>query len=201
VSDVSSGTELHTITGEGSIEECVSGCFYLIYPNSFFQTNSHSATVLLDTVRSYVKECAPQKILDLYCGSGFFSVALGKDGFSPIGIELSAEMVEEARANAARNGFEIQFIQGQVEDQEWKSFAPDCVILDPPRSGLHDRALKYLISNPPKSIVYVSCNFKNFAREMVELLPLYSVSAMQAIDMFPHTPHVELVTLLERRSN
>jgi tRNA/tmRNA/rRNA uracil-C5-methylase (TrmA/RlmC/RlmD family) len=101
--------------------------------------------------------------------------------------------------NAALNEVEVEYTDAKTEDFDWKSFGADVVILDPPRSGMHDKALADVIDALPETIVYVSCSYKNFAREMVQLLKHYDVEAMRAIDMFPHTPHVELVTKLVRK--
>ena len=135
-------------------------------------------------------------MLDLYCGSGFFSVALSPSAGKTTGIELVPEAIADARTNAELNNVEVEFHDAKTEEFDWKALGADVVILDPPRSGMHDKALKDVIEARPETIVYVSCNPKNFAREMVELQKYYQIESMRAIDMFPHTPHVELVTKL-----
>jgi tRNA/tmRNA/rRNA uracil-C5-methylase (TrmA/RlmC/RlmD family) len=117
-----------------------------------------------------------------------------------IGVELNAEAIEDAKINATLNNVSPEFFAAPTEDYDWSKHNADVVILDPPRSGMHDRALADIIKHKPKTIIYVSCNPKNFAREMVQLQEIYNVTAMKAIDMFPHTPHVELITKLELKS-
>ncbi len=208
-SDTSFGTELHTISGNGYIEEEIGGFTYRISPNAFFQTNSYASPILLDTVKEFCGDVSDKHVLDLYCGTGFFSIALASQAPSPfegegggrgvaniIGVELVEDAIVDARINAERNNVHPTFIAAPTEKYDWSIHNADLVILDPPRSGMHDRALADILKNKPKTIVYVSCNPKNFAREMLQLQEIYTVEKMKAIDMFPHTPHVELVTKL-----
>ncbi|MBT3230273.1 23S rRNA (uracil(1939)-C(5))-methyltransferase RlmD [Candidatus Uhrbacteria bacterium] len=197
ISDVSYGDELRTISGPGYIEEEFDEIKYRISPNAFFQTNLHTAPILLKMVQKYVGDVSDKTVLDLYCGSGFFSIALAKSAKNIIGVELVPEAIKDAKVNAEINDVKVEYHDAKTEEFDWKELNPDVVILDPPRSGMHDKALKDVIDARPKVIVYVSCNYKNFARELVELQKYYRVSKMRAIDMFPHTPHVELVTKLE----
>lgn len=199
ITDVSFGDELRTITGEGAIHEVVNGVRYRISPNAFFQTNSHAAPILMDTVREFAGDLADKTLLDLYCGTGFFSVALSANAKRTVGVELVPEAIIDARKNAELNGMNIEFHDAKTEEFDWMDVGADTVILDPPRSGMHDKALADVIAAKPERIVYISCNYKNFAREMVLLQEYYTVEAMRAIDMFPHTPHVELVTALVRK--
>lgn len=202
ITDVSSGDQLKTISGKGFIVEEVNGFKYRITPNAFFQTNSRAASVLLNTVSDFIPQTKPKLMLDLYCGSGFFSVASASKAERCIGLEISPEMIEDARTNAALNGANVEYRATKTEDSGWHELGADLVILDPPRSGLHDNVLKEIIAAKPKHIIYVSCNYKSFAREAKELVDLnksYFIEKMTAIDMFPHTPHVELVSLLIAR--
>jgi 23S rRNA (uracil-5-)-methyltransferase RumA len=200
-SDVSSGDETRTISGSGKLTEIINGIKYLVSPHAFFQTNSHGAGVLLDTVSGFCGDVKNKQILDLYCGSGFFGIALAKAGAQVTGVELVPEAIADARINVELNGVNshAEFHDAKTEDFKWSALNPDLIILDPPRAGMHDRALTEVINNAPPEIVYISCNFKSFARELVLLKAKYDVVKMRAIDMFPHTPHVELVTLLRRR--
>jgi 23S rRNA (uracil-5-)-methyltransferase RumA len=195
--DTSFGTELKTIKGDGFIEETIEDIKYRISPNAFFQTNSYASHLLLDTVKEYCGDISDKRVLDLYCGTGFFSIALASSAKEMIGVELNAEAIEDAKINASLNNVSPEFFAASTEDYDWSKHNADVVILDPPRSGMHDRALADVIKNKPKTIIYVSCNPKNFAREMVQLEKIYNITAMKALDMFPHTPHVELVTKLE----
>ncbi len=199
VSDVSFGDDLRVISGPGYIEEEVNGFTYRITPNAFFQTNSHGAGVLLSTVSEFAGDLTEKSLTDLYCGSGFFSIALAQKAKRTVGVELNAEAIRDARVNAELNKVNVEYHDAKTEDFDWMSIKSDVVILDPPRSGMHDNALKDVLTALPETIIYISCNYKNFAREMVQLQEFYKVTEMKAIDMFPHTPHVELVSKLVRK--
>lgn len=199
--DVSSGDEIRVIGGPGFIQEQVCDFNYRISPNSFFQTNSWASPLLIETATQFLKLAPkPKLLLDLYCGSGFFSIALAHTAERTVGVELIAEMIEDARINATNNNVNVEYQSGKAEATDWKKLGADTIILDPPRSGLHDDVIKDLQSALPETILYVSCNYKSFAREMAILGKNYEVKAMRAIDMFPHTPHVELITLLRKRA-
>lgn len=200
ITDVSFGDEMRVISGEGVIHEEIDGVKYRISPNAFFQTNSYAAPMLLDTVREYAGDLSDKTLLDLYCGTGFFAVALAPAAKKTIGVEMVPEAIVDAAKNAELNNVTVEFHDAKTEAFDWMKIGADVVILDPPRSGMHDKALADVIAAKPARIVYVSCNYKNFAREMVQLHHHYDVVAMRAVDMFPHTPHVELVTALVRKS-
>lgn len=197
VTDVSHGGDIRLLSGEGYIQESLNGITYKISPNAFFQTNSLGAKLLLDTVCDFISNPEGGRLLDLYCGTGFFAIALAKKFRNVFGVELVPEAIADARVNAAANKVDVEFFSAKTEEFDWIKFGAETIIVDPPRSGMHDKALQDLIQAKPKQIIYVSCNFKNFAREMVELSKYYSLDKMRAIDMFPHTPHVELVSCLQ----
>ncbi|MDP2631478.1 MAG: 23S rRNA (uracil(1939)-C(5))-methyltransferase RlmD [Candidatus Uhrbacteria bacterium] len=197
VSDVSYGDDVRVISGPGHIEESINGFKYKISPNAFFQTNPHAAPLLMDTVQEFAGDISNKTVLDLYCGTGFFSIPLARVAGKVIGVELVAEAIADARANAEMNQVNIEFHDAKTEEFDWQSLNPDIVIIDPPRSGMHDKALADLIQAKPPTIVYVSCNYKNLARELLILRKYYDVQEIRAIDMFPHTPHVEVVVKLE----
>ncbi|HCC83848.1 TPA: 23S rRNA (uracil(1939)-C(5))-methyltransferase RlmD [Candidatus Uhrbacteria bacterium] len=199
ITDVSFGDELITITGDGVINENIGGVKYRISPNAFFQTNSHMAAVLLDTVREFAGDLTGKTLMDLYCGTGFFAVAMAGHAKKTIGVELNPDAIRDAKVNAEINKVDVTFHDVATEKFDWMSLGADVVILDPPRSGMHDKALADVIAAKPERIVYVSCNYKNFARELQQLQLHYSIESMRAVDMFPHTPHVELITSLLRR--
>lgn len=200
ISDVSFGTEMEIISGPGVIEEEVEGVKFQISPNAFFQTNSRGAAVLLREVFDNLSLSGSQgTLLDLFCGSGFFSVACASRMQRCVGVELVADAVRDARINAELNHVPVEFHDMQAEKFDWSSLTPAMVIVDPPRAGLHPKALKALLDNAPPSIIYVSCNFGAFARELRELLTAYNIVRCRAVDLFPQTPHVEVVTLLQHR--
>ena len=174
---------------------------YRIHPNAFFQTNTVMAAELQNKVLEYLGDIDGRRVLDLYCGLGFFGLACAKHGAVVCGHEIDAQAIELAKVNAELNGVaaKTRFSSGPVEDFRWKSEHPDAVIVDPPRSGLHPRALNALIKNKPPMIVYVSCNYRNFVKELEQLTQSYRIEEMKALDLFPQTPHVELVTKLVRK--
>lgn len=203
-SDVSHGGVLKTIFGDGYITEVINGFKYRITPNAFFQTNLYTAKLLMDTVLEFAELALHQPsqpsqyatILDLYCGSGFFTFPLSRLSKKTVGVEIVEEAIRDAEENNRLNDTQVEFIAAPTEDYDWGVLNPDLVILDPPRSGLHKKVISQLETIKPQALIYVSCNYKNFSRDMEELKSNYEVVKMSAVDMFPHTPHVELVTLL-----
>ena len=183
------------------IEKCV-GLDFEISPQSFFQTNTLQAERLYREVASMAGDLEGKKILDLYCGTGGIGLYLARKAKSVLGVELVEEAVEDARKNVARN--EIQntiFIAGSVEGvileliNEGQSF--DLVILDPPRAGLHKKVRSALGHLNPPQILYVSCNPFSLADDLEVLCSLgYRIKLVQPIDMFPQTPHCEIVVNL-----
>lgn len=197
VTDISLAQTFVTLVGEPWIEEIVNDVRYRIHPNSFFQTNSKMAGVLQKTVADFVG--SPISLLDLYCGLGFFGIYLAKNGTTRVhGVELDAEAIELAKHNAKTNGVadSCDFTAAKAENMSWKEIPADVVILDPPRSGLHPRVLEAIIEKRPGTIVYVSCNYKRLVEELKEFKKHYTIERLAAIDLFPHTPHVEVVAKL-----
>ena len=199
VSDVSRGDENIAIAGDPWITEKINNYNYRINPTDFFQTNSRAAELLQTKVMDFVKETTPNICLDLYCGSGFFTIPLADIVPKPIGVELVPEAIETAKINAQLNKKNVEFFTSKTEEYNWTTLNPDTIIIDPPRAGLHDKVISDIKKNPPQNIVYVSCNYKALARELGILHDLYDVQKIEAIDMFPHTPHVEVVSLLSRK--
>lgn len=197
MTDLSVADEIHALKGEPYLEEVVNGLRYRIAPNSFFQTNTLMAAKLQDAVKTACEPLADKSVLDLYCGAGFFTLAL-TGARRLMGIELDAAAIDAAKINAELNGLKADFHAAKVEDVDWIKHCPQVVILDPPRAGLHPHVLKTLRLALPARIIYVSCNYGRFAQELAILLEHYRISSVQAFDLFPHTPHVELVTILDR---
>ncbi len=195
-SDISSGEEVKMVSGKGFIEEEINKIRYVITPNAFFQTNSFAAPVLQETVMNFARKTKARNILDLYCGSGFFTIFLGKIAKKVTGVEIIQESIDTAKINAKNNGSLAEFICDKTENLAWKDIETDLVVLDPPRAGLNDKVLRALLENRPKNIVYVSCNFTSFVKELKTFSPYYKITDSVAVDMFPHTHHIELVTLM-----
>lgn len=192
-SDVSFGDQETIIAGPGYLTENINGIKYRISPQAFFQTNLYASPLLQEAVVSLV--CDDTKtVLDLYCGSGFFSLPLAKKVHHVIGVELNTSAIQDAKRNADLNGLtNTEFFAAKTESLDLSQYAADTIVVDPPRSGMHDHALASLIKTNAKQIIYISCNYKNLARELVTLTQKYNVDNLTAIDMFPHTQHVEVV--------
>jgi len=144
-----------------------------------------------------------EKIMDLYCGSGFLTLALAKASKNVIGVELDDAAVEIARGNAKLNNItNIDFRSGATEKllaTALTDMAPDTIVLDPPRAGLHPAALEALMGSNAKRLVYVSCNPRALARDLKTLLTKYAIEKTRCLDLFPHTPHIETVVSLLRK--
>ncbi|WP_297517670.1 23S rRNA (uracil(1939)-C(5))-methyltransferase RlmD [Thermococcus sp.] len=190
-SDVSYG-EIEKSWKSEFIKEKLNDVVYLVHPNSFFQTNSYAAIMLLEEVS---KRIDGEKVLDLYSGVGTFGVYLAKRGLKTEGVEVNPFAVEMAKRNVELNGVDAVFRVGMDRDVGNLS-TYDTVVLDPPRSGLHPKLIRKILKDKPESIVYVSCNPRTLAGNLQYLSEKYSLDSAVGIDMFPHTPHVETVAKL-----
>lgn len=200
ITDLSIAKDLNLLHGKRYLTERINGIEYDIPANSFFQTNSYMAGRLMDVVRGHTALTSEERLLDLYCGVGFFAIGLAREAKEVVANELDHEAIDLARENAVRAGVKnTTFLQGATEDILPKLPRPDVIILDPPRSGLHPRTIKIILAMKPKRIVYVSCNYEALARELPTFLPDYEVTAQTALDLFPHTPHVEVITTLTKK--
>jgi 23S rRNA (uracil-5-)-methyltransferase RumA len=199
VTDLSLAKELHLLHGQEYLHEKIASLTYAISPNSFFQTNSAMAGKLFGRVREHVLAGPHERLLDLYCGAGFFSLALAKDVAATLGIELDAEAIAMANRNAEMNGVGNAVFRAEAaETLSWSIERPDIVIIDPPRSGLHPKVKRTLLANLPPRLVYVSCNPKALASDLKELLKSYTLEDIACFDLFPQTMHVETVAYLKK---
>jgi len=191
------------VYGQDYIYEKILGLTFKISPFSFFQTNSLGAEVLYETVRSYVGETKDKVIFDLYSGTGTIAQMLAPVAKKVIGVEIVAEAVEAAKENAALNGLEnCEFIAGDVlkviDEIEEK---PDIIVLDPPRDGIHPKALEKIIAYGVEEMVYISCKPTSLVRDMEILKERgYDVVRACAVDQFVGTLHVESIVLLSHKS-
>lgn len=197
LTDISIPQEMHLLYGSPFITERIETYTYKINPTSFFQTNSDGAELLMRRVAAHISGV---RVLDLYCGLGFFSIDLAARGKNVFGVELDAAAIDLARENATLNHVQADFVAASME--AWvagdgpavvSAFHPDTIIIDPPRMGLHPRVVEWLVQQRVQDLVYVSCNYEQFARELTELETAYRLTALEAVDLFPHTPHIELV--------
>lgn len=198
-SNISAG-EIETILyGPGYIEETVSGKTFRIRANSFFQTNTRQTERLYQTGFDLLHLDGDERLLDLYCGTGTIGLLAAARVRAVVGVELVADAITAARENADINSIaNITFFEGNVKDvlQRYEGEARpfEVIVVDPPRAGLHPKALKRLIALDAPQILYISCNPATFARDAGELTAAgYQVPKVQPVDMFPHTMHIELV--------
>ena len=195
----SDGTDI--LYGQDYFYEELLGLRFKITPFSFFQTNSLGAEVLYRTVREYIGDTKGQVVFDLYSGTGTIAQILAPVAEKVVGVEIVEEAVEAARENAARNGLaNCEFVAGDVlkvvGDLKDK---PDLIVLDPPRDGVHPKALGRIIDFGVKRIVYVSCKPTSLARDLAVFKERgYRAERVCCVDMFPFTGNVETVVLLSK---
>ena len=185
------------------VEEKLGDVMFRIGPKSFFQTNTHQAERLFDTVRDFAGLSGEENVYDLYTGIGSIALYLAKECKQVVGIEEVGMAIEDAKVNAAINDIDnVLFYAGDVKDILTRDFAdkhgkPDVLITDPPRAGMHPNVVKMLLKLEAPKIVYVSCNPSTQARDLNLLSQKYRLSKIRPVDMFPHTHHIETVALLE----
>jgi len=193
--------KLNVLYGKDYLIEELLGLKFKISAFSFFQTNSYGAEKLYETVREFAGDVSDKIVFDLYSGTGTIGIIMAPMAKKVIGIELVEEAVMSARENAKLNGLEnCTFIAGDVS-QKLKEIneKPDVVIVDPPRSGINPKALEDIVKFNAEKIVYVSCNPESLTRDLKIFSEKgYKVEKVKCVDMFPHTYHVECVTLMSR---
>lgn len=202
LADVVQSDETRVLYGQDYFYEELLGLRFKISPFSFFQTNSLGAEVLYDTVRQYIGDTRGKTVFDLYSGTGTIAQILAPVAEKVTGVEIVREAVEAARENAALNGLaNCQFIAGDVLKVvgELKE-TPDLIVLDPPRDGIHPKALEKIIGFGAKKMVYVSCKPTSLARDLETLLEHgYRVERGCCVDMFPGTGNIETCVLLSQQ--
>lgn len=201
LSDVVRSDETRILWGQDYFYEKLLGLDFKITPFSFFQPNSKGAEVLYKTVRDYIGNIRDMTVFDLFSGTGTIGQVLAPVAKQVIGVEIVEEAVEAANENAARNGISnCKFIAGdvfQVLDQITEK--PDVIVLDPPRDGIHPKALPKILSYGVDKIVYISCKMTSLARDL-EMMQMagYRVERVTAVDQFCETVHCETVCLLSK---
>jgi 23S rRNA (uracil1939-C5)-methyltransferase len=192
--------------GPGYVEEILGGVRFHIGPKSFFQTNTRQAEALYETARDFAGLQGQENIYDLYSGIGSIALFLSKYCRQAVGIEEIGAAVEDARKNAELNGItNVLFYAGDVKNILTQEFAglhgrPDVLVTDPPRAGMHPEVVRMLLELAPPKIVYISCNPSTQARDLNALSEKYETSKARAVDMFPHTHHIENVALLRLKA-
>jgi 23S rRNA (uracil1939-C5)-methyltransferase len=202
LSAVASGDIERVLAGSDRIEETLAGLTYEISSASFFQTNTEQAERLLETAMEGLTLLGGERILDLYSGTGTFTLPMAALAGEVIGIESNAAAVRDAERNAARNAItNVRFITGEAERLDLEKLGADAVLVDPPRVGLHAHAVRRLIQLGAPRLVYVSCNPSTLGRDLALLCDeRYRLEWVRPVDMFPHTAHIECVATLSRRS-
>ena len=197
------GEEETILLGEGFIQDKIGPYDFRISPNSFFQTNPMAAHRLYEKVVEFLSPKDSEVVLDLYSGTGTIPVFLAGRVGLVVGIEISRSAVLDAQINCQRNGIEnCRFLWGDIREKlEGVDPHPQALIIDPPRAGMHKDVPGQILSLSPERIIYVSCNPATMARDVAAMAPAYEVVAVQPVDMFPHTHHVEAVAKLVRRKN
>jgi len=203
--DTINDLDVHTFKGKDHIFEEMEGLRFKVGPKSFYQTNSEQAYILYKAVREFAGLTGNELVYDLYTGTGTIANFVARQARRVIGIEYVPEAIEDAKVNAAINSIDnVQFYAGDMKDILTPEFIhlhgrPDVIITDPPRAGMHPDVVDAILFASPQRIVYVSCNPATQARDLQLLDAKYKVKAVQPVDMFPHTHHVENAVLLEFR--
>ena len=197
--------EVMVFKGNDHIYETMEDLKFKVGPKSFYQTNTDQAYHLYCVAREFAQLEGNETVYDLYTGTGTIANFVARKAKHVIGIEYVPEAIEDAKVNSEVNGIDnTTFFAGDMKDILTDDFIaehgrPDVIITDPPRAGMHPDVVKVIMNAEPKRIVYVSCNPSTQARDLQMLDTDYKVVKVQPVDMFPHTPHVENVVLLERR--
>lgn len=205
VNDTLGDIDIIAYKGKPYIEEEMEGLKFRVGPKSFYQTNSLQAYELYKVARNFAQLSGEELVYDLYTGTGTIANFVSKQARKVIGIEYVEDAVADARINASVNGIDnVDFFAGDMKDVLNDDFIahhgrPDVMIVDPPRAGMHTDVVETILRAEPKAIVYVSCNPATQARDLALLDCKYGVEAVQPVDMFPHTHHVENVIRLVRR--
>lgn len=206
VNDTIGDLDVKVFHGQPFIEEEMEGLKFRIGPKSFYQTNSLQAYELYKVARQFADLKGDELVYDLYTGTGTIANFVSRRCRKVIGIEYVPEAIEDAKINSSVNNIDnTLFYAGDMKDILTDEFIarhghPDVMIVDPPRAGMHPDVVKVILNAEPERIVYVSCNPATQARDLQLLNHKYRIEAVQPVDMFPHTHHVENVVKLAKRS-
>ena len=207
--DTITDQEIHCYSGRDYIEEQMEGLTFRIGPKSFYQTNSEQAYELYKVARDFAELTGEEHVYDLYTGTGTIANFVARQAASVIGIEYVPEAIVDAKINSEVNGIDnTLFYAGDMKDILTEDFIlqhghPDVIITDPPRAGMHEEVISTILRAAPQRIVYVSCNPATQARDLQLLTATgdYRVTKSRAVDMFPHTHHIENVVQLIRQQH
>lgn len=201
--DTYNDLEVFNWKGKNHINENMEGLNYKIGPKSFYQTNANQASVLYKITKEYAALKGTETVYDLYTGTGTIANFVAAHCKKVVGVEYVAEAIEDAKLNSLQNKVcNTEFFAGDMKDVLNDDFIqthgyPEVIITDPPRAGMHADVVQKIREIKPHTIVYVSCNPASQARDIALLAPQYKITAIQPVDMFPHTHHVECIIKLE----
>ncbi|MGN7298186.1 23S rRNA (uracil(1939)-C(5))-methyltransferase RlmD [Ferdinandcohnia sp. SAFN-114] len=204
--DRTQSEETHVLAGRDFIYEEMDGYRFRVWFDTFFQTNPTQAQKLVDLAVEMGEPKKTEKMIDLFCGVGTFSLPFASRVEKLAGIEIVESSIESAKRNAMDNGLSNTYFLAKDArkgiDEVLESFGrPELLLLDPPRSGAGGKVMRRIGRSQPERIVYVSCNPETFATDIKELEPFgYTLKMVQPVDLFPHTVHVECVSLLQRET-
>ena len=205
--DTFADLELKVFKGKDHIIEVMENLKFKVGAKSFYQTNTEQAYHLYSVAREFAGLSGHEVVYDLYTGTGTIANFVSRKAKRVIGIEYVPEAIEDAKVNAKINDIDTtEFFAGDMKDILNDDFIaehgnPDVIITDPPRAGMHPDVVQTIMKASPDRIVYVSCNPATQARDLQMLDAMYQVKEIQPVDMFPHTPHVENVVLLVKKTN
>lgn len=201
---VAFGDEVRVLSGPGTIQEKIGEHVFRISAHSFFQTNTKGAEMLYRKVADFADLQGDETIFDLYSGAGTISIFLANKAKNVVGFEVVEDAVADAQANCDLNKItNCTFVAGDLKEtlKAESTGSPDVIVIDPPRAGMHGDVLATVLELNPQKIVYVSCNPTTFSRDARVLCQSqYQLQAVQPVDMFPMTPHIETVSLLTKKS-
>jgi len=198
--------DVQVFSGNNFINEKLENLTIKIQPKSFFQTNTTQTLKLYSIAREFANLSGDEVVYDLYTGVGSIANFVARNAKTVVGIESIEQAVADAKVNSSINEIKnTHFYLGDLKDALTddliaKHGKPDVIITDPPRAGMHENTIRKMLELEAKKIVYVSCNPATQARDIASLIEKYDVLKVQAIDMFPHTHHVENVVLLSLRN-
>lgn len=207
VNDTIGDQEILVYSGNAYIDEAMEDLKFRVGPKSFYQTNSHQAYTLYKVAREFAELTGNELVYDLYTGTGTIANFVAKYASKVIGIEYVPEAIEDAKINSQINNIDnTSFYAGDMKNVLTNDFIaehghPDVMIVDPPRAGMHEDVVNVILNAEPKRIVYVSCNPATQARDIAMLDTKYRIDAIQPVDMFPHTQHVENVIKLSLKTS
>lgn len=197
------GDETLHLWGKEAIEERLQELTFDLSPRAFFQLNPQQTSILYDEAIKALALTKNETVVDAYCGVGTIGLSLAKHAKEVRGMDIIPQAIENAKENARRiQANNTHYETGTAEDllPKWfaAGFRPDSIVVDPPRTGLDDHLLQALVAQPPKKMVYISCNVSTLARDLVKLASVFNIEYLQSVDMFPQTARCEVVVKLTR---